>query len=290
MHSRAIFSTITCIASIAFMAKVTAMETPDTSYHQSIVEGIYTSPSAQENPILKKIAGMAPTYTYYETNSAKEAVIRGFWIKNPFNTTPPEDYYAFQHDMSVDRGSEKTYWNPPTTCNEADCILAERYELYKHCSIWLDKSWLRTASMSIGIVDAERISEIQRIVLSHLKTNKNGITTEENTIGTKQTGKEYTRISHVVHILEESFSQPAQAPFGNKSEIAKSQNPQSPAEQSPITAPAIPQQHPHAFSPKHFWQRRFFWPTVSVACFLGGLFTCRSYISSFLNQLRAQKS
>lgn len=204
---------------MVFAVNAACMESPD-AIDQSIVESIYKSPWAAGNPILQKIKDKKASHTYCETNSAGEVVTRGFWINNPFDTKPPENYYVFQHDMGVSyRQADKQFWNPAVWGYEANTMLVERYELYQQFSTRAERLWFRVLSLSIGIIDKTtqlsqpkilltNYSDAKRIVFERLKKDKNGKTVTENLLPTKPENEEYTRISHVVHILEESFDQP----------------------------------------------------------------------------------
>ena len=216
--------------------------------------------------------------------------------------------------------------------------------------------------MSIGVIDITtqlprpkilptNYSDAMRIFFERLKTDTDNKTVKDNLWLKKPDGEEYTRISHVVHILEKSFDQPVQTSSGPKSEASDTQStflipgpsthsvtpsvpnqtavfslPESqklhvidtdslaylfekgtlkvsteaPSNNSPssakkldastqaISQPQSPTQQ--IVPPKRFWQRRFFWPTVGVACLVGGIFAYRSSIQNFLNQLRSHKS
>lgn len=289
MRIRNFFTIFSRIIPIALATTVAGMEDSDTAYYELIVPEIYKSQWAQGNPVLEKIKGKTPTHTIYQINSSGQVTTRGFYIENPDQTTPPENYYVFQHNISLTDRCSARICHYEVYLDTLNQILRERQDIYHHCSIEENDSWLRVLSLTTGIIDGKKTSNDKRTVLKKdLRGKKDtpSTTDKTNLCCKKPVGTEFTRISHVVHILEESFGQPDQAPSANlKSEI---ECPQNPVERSNAT-PNITQPQLYAFPAKQFWQRRFFWPTVGVACLLGGLFAYRSYLSSFLNQLRSSR-
>lgn len=180
--------------------------------------------------------------------------MRGFIIYNPLEKTPPENYFVFQHKMSVDRGTESFYFNPAIYNEDFDKISEARHTAYKYCSINSDTSWLRVLSLGIGYKAKTTYT------LHCLKINKDGAVVPNS--APKENNEEYDHISWIVHIFEKSF---------DENPCANSKSPTSPEKE-------------------RFWQRRFFWPTFGLACLVGGLFAYRSYyLKSLFSHLRSHR-